>query len=174
MTDQYDTNNDDQQNSGNGLRAQLERALAELKTLKDENGSLKTQARTTSVSTVLKDKGYSEKVAKLIPAEIEPTAEAVQKWLDEYADVFNIQQQQSSDNGNSTEDSANSGGQSGEVDFDTAEEYIATMRQMGNINGGLLPPERAKDLLAKLNDPALTQEGLLSLITQHGGGVGMG
>ena len=42
---------------------------------------------------MLKDKGLKspEKVAKLIPSDIEPTSEAVSKWLDDFADVFGLE-----------------------------------------------------------------------------------
>lgn len=174
MTDQWTTDDDDsgQQNSGGGLRKQLEQALAELKTLKEANGTLKEQARRTSVSTVLKDKGYNIKVAKLIPTDVEPTAEAVQKWLDEYGDVFNVQQEAATDSG-TTDDAGGDVGAS-DVDPEEAMSYIQTMRQMGNVNGGMLAPEKSRDLLAKINDPELKHEDLIKLIEAHGGGVGLG
>lgn len=169
MTDQLDDNdNTGTGNSGGALRKQLEETLARLKTLEGENANLKTQARTSAISNLLTEKKYNAKVAKLIPADVEPTAEGVQKWLDEFGDVFNVQKDAEAESGGTDEQGIE------DVDTDAAMEYIQTMRQMGNVNGGMLPPDKAKDLLGKVNDPNLTQEGLLRLIHAHGGGVGMG
>lgn len=176
MTDQYDDddNSGGQQNNGGGLRKQLEQALAELKTLKEANGTLKEQARQASVSTVLKDKGYNPKVAKLIPETVDASAEAVQAWLDEYGDVFNVQKADDGSDGSSGGADGGSAGDGDGVDSDEAMAYIQTMRQMGSINGGALPPEKARDLISKINDPSLKHEDLIKLIESHGGGVGLG
>lgn len=162
-------------NNGGGLRKQLEDALAELKTLKTANETLQQETRRSKITDLLTAKKLDAKVAKLIPADIAPTKEAVDKWFEEYGDIFNIQQSDSGDG--STSSSATAGDQTSPADleeFEAQQHYIATMRQMGNVTGGALPPERAAELFAKINDPALTQEGLISLINQHGGGAGMG
>lgn len=170
MTDQDATDDGGQQNNGGGLRKQLEQTLERLKALEGENETLKTVARTAAISGVLTDKKYPAKVATLIPATVAPTAEAVQAWLDEYGDVFNIAKD---DQGSG--ESAAAGEPAGDAEgFEQAQEYIQTMRQMGNINGGLLPPERARELMAKITSPDLTQDGLIALINQHGGGSGSG
>lgn len=180
MADQWD--NDDangndggggQQNNGGGLRKQLEQALARLKTLEGENETLKTQTRQATISDLLKEKKYDAKVAKLIPKDVAPTAEAVKAWLDEYGDIFNIKQ----DDDAGSESGASTGGQgsaAGAEDFEAQQEYIHTMRQMGSINGGMLPPEKVSELMGKINDPAATKDSLIALINAHGGGVGMG
>lgn len=69
-----------------------------IKTLKQENkqnaealSSLRKENRTRTLADVLKDKGVSEKAAKLFPADTEPTAEAVDEWLGEYGDLFGIE-----------------------------------------------------------------------------------
>lgn len=170
MTDQDDTGDGGQSNGG-GLRKQLEQTLERLKVLETENSALKTQTRQTAVSALLTEKKYNPKVAKLIPDSVQPTAEAVQAWLDEYGDVFNIAKDESS---GSSDGSSGTGASASDEDSEAAMEYIQTMRQMGNVNGGLLPPERARELMAKLSSPDLTQDGLIALINQHGGGSGMG
>jgi hypothetical protein len=177
LTDQWDSDGTDNSgdgqqgnNGGGGLRKQLEQALEQLKTLKSENDTLKTQTRQTAISTVVTGKGYNAKVAQLIPNTVAPTAEAVQAWLDEYGDVFNVKKDDTagSDSGGANE------GAAGDVDPDEAMEYIQTMRQMGAVNGGMMPPAKANDLLAKISNPELTKEDLIQLINAHGGGVGMG
>lgn len=153
---------------GGGLRKQLEETLARLKTLEDENSALKTQTRQAKISGLLTEKKLPAKVAKLIPADLEPTTEAVDKWLDEYGDVFNIQKDETDSGSNGTDD----GSDGDSTDAEMA--YIQTMRQMGSVTGGALPPEKAKDLLGKLNNPELTHQQLIDMINAHGGGVGMG
>lgn len=179
MSDWDDNANDGGQNgnnggNGGGLRKQLEQALDELKTLKAANESLAKESRTSKISGLLTEKKLDAKVAKLIPADIEPTKEAVDKWLEEYGDIFNIKQDDAA-GGNADADGAGANSAAPDAeDFETQQAYIATMRQMGNVTGGALPPAKAADLLAKINDPTQTQEGLIALINQHGGGAGMG
>ena len=59
--------------------------------------------RTRSLADVLKEKGVSEKAAKYFPADVDPTPEAVDKWLDEDGDLFGFQRQSVS---NETRDAA--------------------------------------------------------------------
>lgn len=178
LTDQWndDTDSNDgggqQGSNGGGLRKQLEQALARLKTLEGENETLKTQTRQAAISTLLTEKKYDAKVAKLIPKDVEPTADAVKKWLDEYGDVFNIKQDDAT--AAETDDGNGAAGNGAAEDFDTQQEYIHAMRQMGSINGGVLPPAKVSELMAKINDPAKNKEDLIALINAHGGGVGMG
>lgn len=167
--DDNDGNDNSNNNSGGGLRKQLEQALAEAKQLKEANAKLQKEARTSKVSTVLAAKGLDAKVAKLIPADVAATDEAIGKWLDEFGDLFNLKQQEAekpAEPETVTEDDAEA--------FEAQQEYIATMRQMGVVGGGLLPPAKAQDLLAKINDPNMTHEGLIALISAHGGGAGSG
>lgn len=178
LTDQWndDTDNNDgggQQGNGGGLRKQLEAALARLKTVEGENETLKTTTRQAAISALVKEKSYDAKVAKLIPKDIAPTAEAVTAWLDEYGDVFNIKKDEAEGAG-SDAGATDQGSGAGADDFETEQEYIQTMRQMGSINGGVLPPAKVSELMAKINDPAKNKEDLIALINAHGGGVGMG
>lgn len=167
-TDTNDGGQNSNSSSGGGLRKQLEQALTELKTLKAANETLQKEARTSKISGLLTEKKLDAKVARLIPGDIEPTKEAVDKWFEEYGDVFNIKRDETTaDEGASAE---GAGGENAKADM----EYIQTMRQMGAVTGGAVPPAKAADLLAKINDPELTHEGLIALINAHGGGVGMG
>lgn len=173
----WDEDNDATDNTGNGnsnggaLRKQLEEALKEMKALRADNEKLQKTARTQTVSTALAKKGLDAKVAKLIPADVAATDEAIGKWLEEYGDVFNLKQDETAP---TAEAGDNPGPDTSVEDFEAQQEYISTMRQMGNVTGGMLPPAKAQDLLAKINDPNLTAEGLVALINAHGGGVGMG
>ncbi len=70
------------------LRKQIEEQGETLKALKDENSQLKGYERQRSVSEVLQKQGYSEKLATFIPADVEPTEEALSGWLNEYGELF--------------------------------------------------------------------------------------
>ena len=172
MSDQWDDQNDDnqqdQQQGGKGLRAQLEAALAANRAQAEELSKLRAAARTQAVSDVLKAKNYPAKVAKLIPKDVEPTEEAVTAWLDEYGDLFGVAKQQA------TVDTATEAAPEDEPMDDAAMAYIQMSRQMGNVTAGAMTPDKQKDLLAQINDPAMTRDKLVALIEQQGGGTGTG
>lgn len=152
--------------SGNGLRAQLERALTELKTLKTENAALTKQVRTATISSHVKDKGLNPKIAKLIPSDIEPTVEALDAWFEENADLFPATATSTEGQGEQP--------QSG-VDEDPEQAAMATeMDRLANIANAGRVPGRVEDQMQKLLDPNLTQEKLMEMIRSAGGGVGAG
>ena len=66
----------------------LEKRLKELET---EATTLKNQTRQRTVKDVLTAKGVNPKVAAFIPQDIDITEEAVTNWLNEYGDVFGVQ-----------------------------------------------------------------------------------
>lgn len=67
-----------------------------------ELSELRPKIRLTTVREVLGDLKVNTKVAKLIPADVEPNKDAVQAWLDEYGDVLGIKQEENSE-GEATE-----------------------------------------------------------------------
>src|SRR5665647_1902579 len=76
------------------LRKQLREARKELVQKDTEIGTLRDEKRASTVTDELKSKGVNAKVAALIPKDIESTPEAVEKWLTEWAEVFNISVQE--------------------------------------------------------------------------------
>jgi len=76
------------------LRKQLREARKELAQKDTEIGTLRDEKRASTVTDVLKAKGVNVKVAALIPKDIESTPEAVEKWLTDWAEVFNISVQE--------------------------------------------------------------------------------
>lgn len=70
------------------LRNQLKAKAQAEKTAQEELDKLRSQVRRQSMTDVLKTSGVNEKVANLIPATVEPTAEAVGEWLKEYGELF--------------------------------------------------------------------------------------
>jgi hypothetical protein len=63
------------------------------KELEQELAGLKSQTRQRTVKDVLQAKGLNPKIAALIPQDIEPTDEALVKWIEDYGDVFGVQTQ---------------------------------------------------------------------------------
>lgn len=72
------------------LRKAYKAAQRQNKELMETLESLKSSVRERSVKDVLAQRGVSQKVAKLIPAEA-TSAEEVEAWLDEYGEVFGIE-----------------------------------------------------------------------------------
>jgi predicted RNase H-like nuclease (RuvC/YqgF family) len=64
-----------------------------LKEIEAEATTLKNQTRQRTVKDVLTAKGINPKVAAFIPQDIDVTEEAVATWLNEYGDVFGVQQE---------------------------------------------------------------------------------
>jgi hypothetical protein len=93
---EYDDEDDDFGNEPQDVVKQLRkvnRTLEKrLKELEVEATTLKTQTRQRTVKDVLSAKGINPKVAAFIPQDIDTTEEAVSAWLNEYGDVFGVQQ----------------------------------------------------------------------------------
>ena len=86
----YDFDDDDnEQQSGGALRAQLEKALKDLKAVQDENAKLSASVKSATLETVLRDKGIPPKIQRWLKRDdVEPTADAVDKWLAENGEDF--------------------------------------------------------------------------------------
>jgi len=89
----YDDNYEDQDNDSQlvkDLRKQLRDKAKALNELQTKVENFETQSRASSIADVLKAKGLPEKVARLLPKDVEATEEGVGKWLEEYGDVFGV------------------------------------------------------------------------------------
>jgi hypothetical protein len=73
------------------LRAQIKELSKENKETKERLSGYETQARTSTIESVLSARGVSPKIAKFIPSDIEVSEQAVASWLDENADIFGVQ-----------------------------------------------------------------------------------
>lgn len=93
---EYDDEDDDFEAESGDVVKQLRkvnRTLEKrLKELEAEANSLKTQTRQRTVKDVLTAKNVNPKIAAFIPQDIEGE-EAITTWLNEYGDVFGIQQE---------------------------------------------------------------------------------
>jgi hypothetical protein len=88
--DDFDTDN------GNDLVKQLRKATKqkdkELAELKAQYEGLAKANRDRAIKDALASRGVNTKIASFIPQDIDPTEESVSKWLEDYSDVFGIQQ----------------------------------------------------------------------------------
>jgi hypothetical protein len=93
----YDYEDDDfDTNDGGDLVKQLRKATKqkdkELAELKAQYESLAKANRERAIKDTLASRGVNTKIASFIPQDIDPTEESVSKWLENYADVFGVQQ----------------------------------------------------------------------------------
>ena len=93
----YDYEDDDfDTDTSNDLVKQLRKATKqkdkELAELKAQYESLAKANRERAIKDALASRGVNSKIAAFIPQDIDPTEESVSKWLEDYADVFGIQQ----------------------------------------------------------------------------------
>lgn len=72
------------------LRKQLKEQQKLLRERDERLSSLEGAVRERTVSEVLQAKGVNPKVAKLMPRDLEASPEAIEQWISDYADVFNI------------------------------------------------------------------------------------
>lgn len=139
----FDMEEDDQparRSDGNDLVRQLRKQLKteqkRLKELEAETSNLRSAQRQSVIKNVLAERGVNEKVAVFIPTDIEPTADALTQWLDQYGDVFGIaqpEQQQANPN-------------------------LAALRQIDAVTSNAQTPAGAEDLLLRLNQAASADE----------------
>ena len=93
----YDYDDDDfETTDGGDLVKQLRKATKakdkELAELKAQYESLAKANRERAIKDALASRGVNSKIASFIPQDIDPTEESVSKWLEDYADVFGVQQ----------------------------------------------------------------------------------
>jgi hypothetical protein len=127
-------------------RAKAKR-IAELET---QLASLSGAERQRTVKDVLQARNLNPKIASFIPADVEPTEDALGKWLDEYVDVFG-------------------GAQEAAPSEEEAQATLAQLRQVDALASGLKVPAGAGDLEARIAS-VQTKEELDALI--FGGGAG--
>ena len=92
----YDYEDDDFDSDGGDLVKQLRKANKqkekELAELKAQFDSISKANRERAIKDALSSRGVNSKIAAFIPQDIDPTEESVSKWLEDYADVFGVQQ----------------------------------------------------------------------------------
>ena len=91
MANQYEYEDDyeEQDNGPAELRKALKKAQKEREAIEAELNKLRSDMRSRSVKDVLASKGVPDKLAKLIPSDVD-TPEQIDAWLNEYSDVFGL------------------------------------------------------------------------------------
>lgn len=118
------------------LRKQLKAEQKRLKELEAETSGLRSAQRQSVIKNVLAERGVNEKVAAFIPADIEPTADALTQWLDQYGDVFGIAQSEPQQ----------------------VNPSLAALRQIDAVTANAQTPAGAEDLLLRLNQAGSADE----------------
>ena len=88
-----DDNYEQQDNGPAELRKALKKAQKEREAIEAELNKMRSELRARSVKDVLASKGVPDKLAKLIPSDVD-TPEQIDSWLTEYSDVFGLQAKQ--------------------------------------------------------------------------------
>jgi hypothetical protein len=90
---EYEDENEEQDNGPADLRRALKKAQKEREAIEAELNKMRQDLRSRQVKDVLASKGVPDKLAKLIPSDID-TPEQIDSWLSEYSDVFGLQTKQ--------------------------------------------------------------------------------
>jgi hypothetical protein len=102
------------------------------KELEQELGSYRSQVRQSTVKNVLTAKGINPKVAAFIPQDIETSEESISQWLNEYGDVFGVNQ-------------AEAKSQPSQPQAD-----LSAQARMNNVVSNAQPPAVDEDSMAKI------------------------
>lgn len=145
--DDFEETQPQRRSSGDDVVKKLRRAersqAKRIKELESELGSMRKSVRDSSVKNILESKGISPKVAAFIPQDLDVESSAFDTWLEDYADVFGVP-------------TAKSGPA---VDVND----LAALRQIDAVTSSAMSPDRAEDLLLRINQTA-SEEELLNLI----------
>ena len=76
------------------LRKQLKAKEKELSEKESALTNLSKAQRERAIKDTLASRGVNSKIATFIPQDIDPTEESVSKWLEDYADVFGYESNQ--------------------------------------------------------------------------------
>jgi hypothetical protein len=139
------------------LRAKIKADQKAFEKTLEEFKTLKAADRTRTIEKVLSDKEIPAKVAKLIPADLEPTETAIDDWLKEYGELFGVS--------NTTNDNDNAGASAaaGAVDRTTLARIDASTQN------AVMPGDRMLEQIERLK--TMPEADFLSLIdaAQKGG-----
>lgn len=131
--------------TGNDLVKQLRKAQRQAekraKELEAELSTLRSAQRENVIKSVLEQKGLNPKVAKFIPGDLEPTADALTQWFDENGDIFGVPSTQFNDN--------------------MAD--LNAMRQIDAVTANAVTPDKIDNLMLRIDQAASTED-LLNMI----------
>lgn len=122
------------------LRSKIDELSSRAKELESENESLRGSARNQALSSALAARGYPAKIATFIPADIDPTDEALDAWLSEYGEVFGGANQARQDQANQAP-----------VVVGSAADADVYRRMSAAESGGSAPANVSGDILAMIS-----------------------
>ena len=150
---EYEDDEFDFDTTSNELVKQLRKAAKqkdkELAEMREQFANLNKSARERAIKDALAARGVNSKIASFIPQDIDPTEESVSKWLEDYADVFGIQTEQTQAKPN--------------VDPAHAAAY---QRMTGAVDAGFTP-EHGQDIHNRMMN-ATSKEELANIIAESG------
>lgn len=118
-----------------------------IRELESELESLRKFQRESTVSKVLQEKGVNPKIAAFIPADIEPSAEAVSSWLEQYGDIFGVAKEE-------------------QPSINASMDDIAALRQIDAATSGAYSPDDINDSFSVINNASSAEELLQFLYSQ--------
>ena len=128
------------------LRKQLKIEQKRAKELESTLGELSKAQRERVLKDVLTSKGVNMKVAKFIPTDLDASEEAISSWLEQNGDVF---------------------GFTPEPRTPIAEYEKASLRQMDVLTQGAVSPERADEMVMKIDNAESADELIAFLRSQQ-------
>jgi len=128
------------------LRKALRAEQKKAKDLESSLGELTKAQRERVLKDVLTSKGVSMKVAQFIPSDLDASEDAINSWLEENGDVFGFSVQKKQEVSNRD---------------------IASLRQMDAVTQGALAPERADEIMMKIDNAENADELLGFLRSQQ-------
>lgn len=129
------------------LRKELKTKSKMLSEMESQLSTIKSEQRQNVIKSVLESKGVSPKIAKFIPQDIEPSAEALNSWIEENADVFGLTVQTPSE-----------------------EPSLKALRQIDAVTANAQSPAGLDDLMLRI-DQAETAEEIQNIIFANGGEI---
>jgi hypothetical protein len=144
--DDDDTMEDDDPNSTDLVRKLRKSDRSKEKRIRDlesELNTIRSAQRGNSIKSILSEKGVNPKVAAFIPEDIDPTPEAVENWINEYAELFGLKNNASQVN--------------------LSQNDVDALREIDSVTSGALSPDKEQDLLLRL-DQAQSVDDIINMI----------
>jgi len=137
-TPTYDNDTDLVKKLRKALKAEQRRA----KELETNLGELSKAQKERILKDVFTSRGVNAKIAAFVPNDIEASEEAISSWIDQYADVFGIQQDAPK----------------------VSEQDIASMQRMNNVLTNAEAPGASDDIANRLAN-ASSEDEILTILS---------
>ena len=125
------------------LRKDLKQAQKRNKELEGSLGELSKSQRERIIKDAFASKGVNPKIASFVPQDIDASEEAINAWLDNYADVFGIKTEEKQA---------------------VSQQDIASMQRMNNALTGAEAPGASDDLANRIAN-ANSEDEILSILS---------